>query len=96
MSRAAILIALSRVLKRQPTPEDMATFCGELLDRIPEGRVYIPANLQSKAERSEEIANLLAAGESIRAIARKLRCDRRDVREVARVGAKSACSCTHP
>lgn len=86
MSRAAILIALSRVLQRQPTPEDMATFCGELLQLCPEGRVYVSPRIVTESERPKTIANLLAEGMSIRAIARELKCDRREVREVARAG----------
>jgi DNA-binding NarL/FixJ family response regulator len=96
MSRAAILIALSRVLHRQPTPEDMATFCAAALEACPEGRVYIPARLLTEAERPALIANLLAEGKSIRAIARELSCDRREVREVVRVGAKPAFSAPTP
>lgn len=92
MSRAAILIALARVLQRQPTPEDMATFCGELLQRCPEGRVYLSPKPVTEVERTQAIANLLAGGMSIRAVSRELKCDRREVRSVARVGAKPAFS----
>lgn len=90
MSRAAILIALSRVLHRQPTPEDMATFCGELLQLCPAGRVYVSEKPVTEVERKEAIANLLAGGMSIRAVSRELGCDRREVREVARVGGTPA------
>lgn len=92
MSRAAIIIALSRVLHRQPTAEDMATFCAELLQACPEGRVYISARIVTEDERPRTIASMLAEGMSIRAIARELECDRRDVRKVARVGDNSAFS----
>jgi DNA-binding NarL/FixJ family response regulator len=74
----------------------MATFCAAALESCPEGRVYIPVRLSTESERTQAIANLLAEGLSIRAIARQLKCDRREVREVVRVGAKPAFSAPTP
>lgn len=90
MSRPAFIVALTRVLKRQPTLEEYAEFRAGILEICPAGRVWVSSERRSEAERKQEIANLLAEGLSIRAIARQLKCDRRDVREVARVGGKSA------
>ncbi len=90
MSRAAFVIALSRVLKRQPTPEDVATFTATLLEACPEGRVYVSAKTCSDSDRSEAIANLWAQGLGVRAIARCLGIHRRQVRAV--VGPVSSCS----
>lgn len=105
MSRAAILIALSRVLQRQPTPEDMATFCGELLARCPEGRVYVSEKILTESEQAGRIRELWVGGMGIRAIARHMKIGRGPVREALRswqremdegVGSKSACFQTHP
>lgn len=92
MSRAAILIALARVLHRQPTPEDMATFCGELLQRCPEGRVYIAPKTLTDSEVVEQIVNLQRDGMGVKSIAKALGIHRRRVRRLLRGGPLSACN----
>lgn len=82
-----MVVALSRVLKRQPTPEDLRAYFGALLECCPEGRVYIAHEMRSQSEQKRaQIIQLLANGEGIRAIAKRLGVHRRLVREIARVG----------
>lgn len=69
MSRATIIIALARVLHRQPTPEEYAEFRVAVLASCPTGRVYIPAERPSLFN---DIADFHRNGWSVRKIARKL------------------------
>jgi len=96
MSRALLLIAQSRFLKRPLTAEETTACLLVWADLCGGERVYVPAKLPTDSERTEEIANLLEWGMSIRAIARELGCDRREVREVARVGGSPAFSAPTP
>jgi DNA-binding NarL/FixJ family response regulator len=94
MSRAAIIVALARVLQRQPTPEEFDAFRLTLLQACPEGRVYLSPQTPSACERRDEIQRLRHTGMSIRAIARELKCHRREVRDA--VGPNLALSWPHP
>jgi DNA-binding NarL/FixJ family response regulator len=84
MSRALILMAQTRFLKRSLTPEE-TTACLEAWAAIAAGqRVYIPAPLPPSL--FNDIADLRANGWSIRRIARKLQISKSQVhRELSRV-----------
>lgn len=69
MSRPALIIALARVLQRQPTPAEYEACRESLLKTCPTGRVYVPADRPSLFN---DIADFRANGWSIRKIARKL------------------------
>jgi DNA-binding NarL/FixJ family response regulator len=94
MSRAAIIVALARVLHRPPTAEEIDTARMTLLEFCPEGRLSLAPNTPSETERRAQILALWHAGKSIRGIARELKIHRRDVREV--VGPNSAFNWPHP
>lgn len=67
MSRAAILIALARVLNRAPEREEYEAFCREL----GEGSfLYVPKSWPAVTGRESEVRKLRAEGQSIRHIAR--------------------------
>lgn len=70
MSRAAIIIALARVLKRQPEREEYEDFCRAL----GEGCVlYVPKTWPAMSELAPEVQRLRGEGKSIRHIARTLK-----------------------
>ena len=71
MSRAVLIIALARVLQRQPTPEEYEIHRLALLESCPEGRMHIPSKPQQDSLLSDA-CDLRANGWSIRRIARTL------------------------
>ena len=84
MSRPAIKLALRAMLARDPTAEEMGTFCRRLLEACPGGRVYISAKVHSVAMENDPIAKLVAAGYTIAGAARELGATRDKVRWVGR------------
>ena len=69
MSRATIIIALARVLHRQPTPEEYAEFRVSVLASCPTGRVYVP---HEPVSLFNDVADLRRNGWSVRRIAKRL------------------------
>jgi hypothetical protein len=83
MSRATIIIALARVLHRQPTKEEYAEFRVAVLASCPTGRIYIPTERPSLFN---DIADLSRNGWSVRKIARKLGVSKSQVhRELSQI-----------
>lgn len=94
MSYAAIKAMLRDAFQRQPTPEEIDRARQAALALCPEGRLYLSPNTPSACQRRDDIQRLRNEGKSIRAIARELKCHRREVREV--VGPNSAFIWPHP
>ncbi len=69
MSRATIIIALARVLNRQPTRDEYETMCRELGEGCV---VYVPKTWPVMAECDPEIRRLRGEGMSVRRIARSV------------------------
>lgn len=67
MSRAAILIALSKVLKRQPSRSEYEDFCRDL---GPGCVMYVPKQWPAMHEQAPEVQRLRGEGFSVRHIAR--------------------------
>lgn len=82
MSRAAILIALSRVLKRQPTPEEYETMRITLLEVCEEGRVYISTKTPRSENLPNEIRALRAQGKTWREVSSELHIPRETARQL--------------
>lgn len=68
MSRATIIIALARVLKRQPTREEYEEHC---LALGPGCVVYVPMTWPAMAACAPEVQRLRAEGMSVRRIAKQ-------------------------
>ena len=79
MSRAAIIIALARVLERQPTRQEYETMCRELGEGCV---VYVPKTWPVMAECDPEIRRLRGEGRSVRSIARELKVSKSAVHRV--------------
>jgi AraC-like DNA-binding protein len=81
MSRAVLIIALTRVLQRQPTPEEYESCRAALLERCPSGRVYIPAE-PKQTNLFDDVVMWRNNGWSIRKIARRLGVSKSHVHNV--------------
>jgi reverse gyrase len=79
MSRATIIIALARVLNRQPTREEYETMCRELGEGCV---VYVPKTWPVMQEQAPEVQKLRGEGMSVRHISRMTRLSKSAVHRI--------------
>jgi Mor family transcriptional regulator len=82
MSKAILVMALTRTMGRSPTDAERAEYLAALADMAGGEYLYVPKLRQSVEVDEARIHELRGQGVSIRKIAREVRCSKSHVHDV--------------